>query len=388
MIVAPKQSAELIALEGGAVSPATPAVVPQTLPIPASPATWLRNLTSQQRDRDSYSVTALADITDRAFTCRHGALHGGHLAGSIGGGISGLGDASCLCARQTHAARRQGDAQGDAVQQLPAKVRCVEEERRKDCIDPLPQDQRFTDEAWQQVAVQLHLPRLSCCNSNGGTTPRPACAAFPSSHEDMVEFVSRQILDMFSPSNFLLTNPEILSRTVAPAALNLVRGLSELSWRTGSAPSPARSRSAPTISSSAATSPMTPGKVVYRNRLIELIQYAPATRHGSAGADPDHSGVDHEILHPRSVAAEFAGQVSHRAGLHRLHDLLEESGSGRSRSRHGRLSDARRDGRARCGQRDRCPIAKFTPSAIAWAARCCRSQPRRWRATATSGLRR
>jgi hypothetical protein len=66
MTVAPQQSRELIALEGGA-SHATPAAAPQNMPIPASAATWLRSRPSQQQDRDSYSVTALADITDRAL---------------------------------------------------------------------------------------------------------------------------------------------------------------------------------------------------------------------------------------------------------------------------------------------------------------------------------
>ena len=47
-------------------------------------------------------------------------------------------------------------------------------------------------------------------------------------HENMVEFASRQILDMVSPSNFPLTNPEILSRTVAHGGHESGEGFSEL----------------------------------------------------------------------------------------------------------------------------------------------------------------
>ena len=58
-------------------------------------------------------------------------------------------------------------------------------------------------------------------------------------------------------------------------------------------------------------------------------------RRGPAGTCPHRSRLDHEILHPRSLAAELAGEISHRTGLHGVHDLVEESRPGGSRPRHG-----------------------------------------------------
>ena len=95
-------------------------------------------------------------------------------------------------------------------------------------------------------------------------------------HEDIVEFASRQMLDMFAPSNFPLTNPEILRARSAPAAPISSKDF-RISSRTGSAPSAARSPVGAEEFVVGRDVAVTPGKVVYRNRLIELIQYAPAT---------------------------------------------------------------------------------------------------------------
>ena len=76
---------------------------------------------------------------------------------------------------------------------------------------------------------------------------------------------------------------------------------------------------------------------------------------GSARAGADRAGLDHEILHPRPVGAEFPGEISHQPGLHRIHDLMEESVGCRPRPRHGGLPPAGCDGGARrdCGNRAR-----------------------------------
>ena len=95
-------------------------------------------------------------------------------------------------------------------------------------------------------------------------------------HEAIVEFTSRQILDMMSPSNFLLTNPEVLRQTGSKGGMNLVIGFQNLieDWeRAVSAKKPVGTEKF-VVGRDVA---VTPGKVVYRNRLIELIQYVPAT---------------------------------------------------------------------------------------------------------------
>jgi polyhydroxyalkanoate synthase len=91
-----------------------------------------------------------------------------------------------------------------------------------------------------------------------------------------VEFAARQILDMVAPSNFLLTNPEILNKTFGSGGQNLVKGLRNLfeDWERTIAGKRLVGTENFTVGRDVA---VTPGKVIYRNRLIELIQYSPAT---------------------------------------------------------------------------------------------------------------
>ena len=143
------------------------------------------------------------------------------------------------------------------------------------CVDPLPQDKRFSSEAWGRWPYNLiHQGFLvgetwwrAATTGVGGVTKQ---------HEKVAEFMSRQILDTFSPSNFLLTNPEAQRRTMETGGLNLLRGyqnylLDFTRFMGGQKPVGADAfRPGREVA-------VTPGKVIFRNRLIELIQYAPLT---------------------------------------------------------------------------------------------------------------
>ncbi|MFX0541006.1 PHA/PHB synthase family protein [Roseovarius sp. S4756] len=148
-------------------------------------------------------------------------------------------------------------------------------ENAERCIEPLPQDNRFADDAWQMKPFNLIHQGFLLQQEwwHSVVTDVPGVTA---EHERELQFLTRQMLDMVSPSNFLLTNPEVLRKTRDEAGLNLVQGMQKLlhdiqGTITGAPPAgtedfqPGRDVA------------VTKGKVVYRNRLIELIQYGPRT---------------------------------------------------------------------------------------------------------------
>ncbi len=144
------------------------------------------------------------------------------------------------------------------------------------CIDPLPQDHRFDHAAWQRWPCDVMYQSFLLTQQwwhNAVTGLRGVNAQ----HEKMAEFSTRQLLDILSPSNMLWTNPEVIEHTLRHGGLNLVQGLQnfvEDAERTLGGKKPLGADMFRVGHEVA----VTPGKVVYRNRLIELIQYAPTTR--------------------------------------------------------------------------------------------------------------
>jgi polyhydroxyalkanoate synthase len=143
------------------------------------------------------------------------------------------------------------------------------------CIEPLTQDSRFSHATWRTWPFNVFSQSFLLAQQwwwNATTGVRGVTRH----HEDVVTFATRQWLDIFSPSNCVLTNPEVLDRTVRSGGGNLVRGALNAweDWTRSLANGRPVGSELFQVGQNVAISP---GKVVYRNNLMELIQYAPQT---------------------------------------------------------------------------------------------------------------
>ena len=139
-------------------------------------------------------------------------------------------------------------------------------------------DRRFKDDAWRDHEVfdfirQSYL--LSAryirhvVEGTEGLEPKTA---------QKVDFYTRQFVDAMSPTNFLMTNPEVLRRTVETGGENLLRGLSNLLADLERGRGHLKIRMTDDTKFRVGENiAVTPGKVVYQNDLMQLIQYAPTT---------------------------------------------------------------------------------------------------------------
>ena len=254
---------------------------------PVQAQTWTSNVSAkivdrtlgdqvpvERQDRDSYSVTALADITDRSLHATFARFTGGLSPAAIGSAY--LDWAVHLAVAPGKRMQLVDKAVRKTIRFANYAIRCaVEGGQAECCIEPLAQDRRFAGESWQRwpfnfISQAFLLQQQWWHNATVGVR------GVSKRHEDMLEFGARQLLDMIAPPNFPMTNPEILERTISTGGLNLVRGAQQFieDWERAISGKKPIGTERFTVGRDVA---VTPGKVVYRNGLIELIQYAPVT---------------------------------------------------------------------------------------------------------------
>ncbi|MDB5593809.1 MAG: phbC 1 [Hyphomicrobiales bacterium] len=140
----------------------------------------------------------------------------------------------------------------------------------------LRDDERFRDDAWQKAPYRQWAQNFLAMEGWWQRSTHDVAGVSPH-HEDVVSFAIRQSLDVFAPTNLPVTNPEVAAETLRSGGRNLATGLSNLvedvrRVQAGQRPVGAEAFQ---VGRDVAT---TPGKVVFRNRLMELIQYEPATK--------------------------------------------------------------------------------------------------------------
>ena len=142
-------------------------------------------------------------------------------------------------------------------------------------IAPLPGDTRFASAEWQKFPFNL-IHQSFLLGEQWWNYATKEVRGISQHHQDVVGFSARQFWDMVAPSNYLLTNPDIVKATFEQGGANLARGAERLLEDTQAALAGRRPRLR-TEYAAGHNLAITPGKVVFRNRLIELIQYTPAT---------------------------------------------------------------------------------------------------------------
>src|SRR5262252_1846980 len=230
--------------------------------------------TASAPERNSYAPTALGEVVDRAARAALARFTFGFSPTAL---------AECYLDYATHLAWSPGkqlQLLEKAVQQcarlaLHARECAIRASETEPFIHPLPQDRRFAGEPWQQWPYNL-IYQSFLLQQQWWHSATTGVRGVTKQHEKAIEFAARQILDVFAPSNFLLTNPELQQHTLREGGMNFVRGAQNLlqAWeRSASGEKPVGTEGFEVGRDVA----VTPGKVIYRNHLIELMQYAPAT---------------------------------------------------------------------------------------------------------------
>jgi len=145
-------------------------------------------------------------------------------------------------------------------------------------ISPSPRDKRFADPEWKSNQFFDFLMQAYLLTTNWANDLVRNAEGLDPHTRKKAEFYVNQITNAIAPSNFVMTNPEVLRETIASSGDNLVRGMQMLAEDIEAGHGTLKIRQSDpanlTVGVNMAT---TPGKVIYQNDLMQLIQYQPTT---------------------------------------------------------------------------------------------------------------
>ena len=147
-------------------------------------------------------------------------------------------------------------------------------------ISPDKSDRRFSDESWNENIAFDYIKQFYLLSSKYILNTGLENKQIDKKYAKEIDFYTRQCVDALSPSNFAVTNPTVLKETVDSKGENIVQGINALfddlvRGKGQTLMTKMTDTSSFEIGKNIAT---TPGKVVFQNELIQLIQYAPTTK--------------------------------------------------------------------------------------------------------------
>ena len=173
---------------------------------------------------------------------------------------------------------QQASFWGKSLQHYVDAQRALATGEFKAPADATPKDRRFANPLWETHPFFNYIKQQYLMNAEAVTTAVAALDTLDPAVRRRADYFTRQIIDMFAPTNFLATNPDALERAVETDGASLVQGLENLvrdiEAHHGDLAVTLADKSAFQVGVNLAT---TPGSVVFRNKMLELIQYAPTT---------------------------------------------------------------------------------------------------------------
>ncbi len=174
------------------------------------------------------------------------------------------------------------EAQGKLLQEnmrlWQATARRMLGQTAEPVAEPAPGDRRFKHQAWTEELVFDYLKQSYLLTSRWIGSVVGEVEGLDPQDKEKVDFYSRQFLSAMAPSNFVITNPAVLRQTAESGGENLLKGLEnlleDLERGKGRLKISMTDESAFEVGKNVAT---TPGKVIYQNELMQLIQYEPST---------------------------------------------------------------------------------------------------------------